>query len=288
MMRARFAYATARGDYQAGESFLHELQTAGPPTPYWRGSNANDAAALAGTQGKLSQAEEHYRASAEAAETRGVPGEFLNEYALLAQLEARPRNRPERALEVLASALAKHPLASMGATDRPYLLLASTYAIAGRPEEAERLMSDYSRVTPASLQKGDPERLTALGDIASARGRYPEAIADFKAERETDGRPQYNVFQIASAFAKLGQLDSARIYYEYYTAHGAPYRILGDVFYLAATYQRLGEIYEAQGDRKKAIENYLKLTDLWKNADPELQPIVEDAHARVARLSAEH
>ena len=61
-----------------------------------------------------------------------------------------------------------------------------------------------------------------------------------------------------------------------------------DPYELAATYQRLGEIYEAKGDRKKAIEYYLKLTDLWKSADPELQPIVKDAHARIARLSAEH
>jgi tetratricopeptide (TPR) repeat protein len=61
-----------------------------------------------------------------------------------------------------------------------------------------------------------------------------------------------------------------------------------DVFDRAATFQRLGELYEARGDRPKAIEYYLKLTDLWKNADPELQPIVKDAHARIARLSAEH
>jgi tetratricopeptide (TPR) repeat protein len=200
----------------------------------------------------------------------------------------RQRNRPERAIEVLTSALAKHPLASMRALDRPYVLLASTYAIAGRPEEGERLMSEYARVIPASMQKGDVERLTALGDIANARGRYAEAITDFENQRENDGRPNYNVFQIASAFAKLGQADSARVYYEHYLRTGGPYRILGDVFYLAATYQRLGEIYEAKGDRKKAIENYLKLTDLWKNADPELQPIVQDAHARIARLSAEH
>lgn len=172
----------------------------------------------------------------------------------------RQRNRPERAIEVLTSALAKHPLASMSPVDRPYVLLASAFAIAGRPEEGERLMSEYSRLMPASLQKGDVERLTALGDIASARGRYAEAISDFEKQREYDGRPNYNVFQIASAFAKLGQADSARAYYEHYLGNAGPYRILGDVFYLAATYQRLGEIYEAQGDRKKAIDSYLKLT----------------------------
>ena len=148
----------------------------------------------------------------------------------------------------------------MSPVDRPYVLLASAFAIAGRPEEGERLMSEYSRLMPASLQKGDVERLTALGDIASARGRYAEAISDFEKQREYDGRPNYNVFQIASAFAKLGQADSARAYYEHYLGNAGPYRILGDVFYLAATYQRLGEIYEAQGDRKKAIDSYLKLT----------------------------
>ena len=288
MMRARFAIATSRGDYQAGERFLHVLQSTGPSNGFWQEQNANDAASLAGAQGRLAEAEVQYRAAAAAAEARGAPADFLGQHAFLAEMEMRQRNRPERAVEVLTSALAKHPLASMNAVDRPYVLLASAYAIAGRPEESERLMSEYSRVMPASLQKGDPERLTALGDIASARGRYAEAISDFEKQREDDGRLNYNVFQIASAFAKLGQADSARAYYEHYLGNAGPYRILGDVFYLAATYQRLGEIYEAQGDRKKAIESYLKLTDLWKNADPELQPIVQDAHARIARLSAEH
>ena len=288
MKRARFAFAAARGDYAAAEHNLHELETTGPTNPYWRESNANDAAALAGTQGKLSQAEDQYRASAAAADERGAATDFLSEHAFLAQMEARERNRPERAIEALASALARHPLSSMRVTDRPYTLLASSYAIAGRPEEGERLMSEYAREMPPGFQKGDIDRLTALGDIASARGRYAEAIADFRTQRERDGRPNYNVFQIAYAFAKLGQVDSARTYYERYLGNAGPYRILGDVFYLAATYQRLGEIYEAQGDRRKAIESYLKLTDLWKNADPELQPIVKDAHARIARLSAEH
>ncbi|HSU92391.1 MAG TPA: protein kinase [Gemmatimonadaceae bacterium] len=288
MMRARFALATSRGDYQGGEHFLRVLQSTGPSNAFWQQQNANDAAALAGAQGRLAEAETQYRASASAAEARGAPADFLGEHAFLAEMEMRQRNRPERAVEVLTSALAKHPLASMSPVDRPYVLLASAFAIAGRPEEGERLMSEYSRVMPASLQKGDIERLTALGEIASARGRYAEAISDFEKQREFDGRPNYNVFQIASAFAKLGQADSARAYYERYLSNGGPYRILGDVFYLAATYQRLGEIYEAQGDRRKAIDSYLKLTDLWKNADPELQPIVQDAHARIARLSAEH
>jgi tetratricopeptide (TPR) repeat protein len=65
-------------------------------------------------------------------------------------------------------------------------------------------------------------------------------------------------------------------------------RIRLDADHLASAYQRIGELYEAKGDRAKAREYYAKLLDLWKTADPELQPIVKDAKERVARLSAAH
>jgi tetratricopeptide (TPR) repeat protein len=96
------------------------------------------------------------------------------------------------------------------------------------------------------------------------------------------------LFEIAAAFVKLGQADSARYYYEQLLSHKGPYAVYNDATQQAATYQRLGELYEQAGDRKKAIDYYLKLADLWKNADPELQPVVKDAHARIARLSGEH
>ena len=37
-------------------------------------------------------------------------------------------------------------------------------------------------------------------------------------------------------------------------------------------YKRLGELYEAKGDKQKAASYYTKFVELWKNADPELQP----------------
>jgi len=51
--------------------------------------------------------------------------------------------------------------------------------------------------------------------------------------------------------------------------------------------RRLGELYEARGDRAKAGDYYARLVDLWKDADPELQPIVADARAALKRLRGE-
>jgi len=47
----------------------------------------------------------------------------------------------------------------------------------------------------------------------------------------------------------------------------------------------LGKIYEQQSNRGKAIENYEKFLDLWKNADPGI-PEVEDARKRLAGLKS--
>jgi hypothetical protein len=43
-------------------------------------------------------------------------------------------------------------------------------------------------------------------------------------------------------------------------------------------------LYEAKGDPAKAAESYRGFIELWKNADPELQPRVADARRRVSAL----
>jgi tetratricopeptide (TPR) repeat protein len=64
-------------------------------------------------------------------------------------------------------------------------------------------------------------------------------------------------------------------------------RLSDDPINLAPSYERLGELYEARGNRADALTYYNKLADLWKNADPELQPVVKEVKARIARLTQE-
>ena len=48
--------------------------------------------------------------------------------------------------------------------------------------------------------------------------------------------------------------------------------------------ERLGQLYETVGNNEKAAENYRAFIDLWKNADPELQPRVTAARAKLRRM----
>ena len=56
---------------------------------------------------------------------------------------------------------------------------------------------------------------------------------------------------------------------------------------LPAALKRLGELYEQRGDTDKAVEYYNEFVELWKDADPELQPQVEDVRERIAKLVGE-
>ena len=64
-------------------------------------------------------------------------------------------------------------------------------------------------------------------------------------------------------------------------------RLLVDAFWRARSYRRLGELYEQRGDTAKAVEYYNEFVELWKDADPELQPQVEDVKRRLAALVGE-
>jgi GTP1/Obg family GTP-binding protein len=44
-------------------------------------------------------------------------------------------------------------------------------------------------------------------------------------------------------------------------------------------------LYESKGEVKKAIAFYGRFADLWKTADPELQPLVRDVRKHMAELA---
>ncbi|HVP71991.1 MAG TPA: hypothetical protein VMS45_11720, partial [Gemmatimonadaceae bacterium] len=55
--------------------------------------------------------------------------------------------------------------------------------------------------------------------------------------------------------------------------------------YRAGIYLRLGELYQARGDTSRAASNYARFIAAWQDADPDLQPKVDDAKRRLKSLA---
>jgi serine/threonine protein kinase/Flp pilus assembly protein TadD len=86
---------------------------------------------------------------------------------------------------------------------------------------------------------------------------------------------------LARALYESGDLDKARKEFEKITLLTIGRAGHGDIY--ARAYYMLGKIAEQRDDKVKAIENYTKFLDLWKDADPG-QPEVDDAGKRLAGL----
>jgi tetratricopeptide (TPR) repeat protein len=115
-----------------------------------------------------------------------------------------------------------------------------------------------------------------------------DAISQLRQYRDGFHCPACGLFELASAYDRVGQTDSALVYYASLAntpAWGPPAGV--KLLSLAQSYKRLGELYEQKGDRADALQYYGKFVDLWKNADPELQPAVRDVNQRMARLAGE-
>jgi len=253
----------------------------------WQASAAGALAALNLVRGRLAVAEAQLRRAMAVDEQRGVPGKYVEDAIGIAVMDVHYRNAPEAARREVEAALRRHPLASIPAEDRPYLGLAWLYADAGRPDRARQLLAEYEAVVPEGVRRGQPFRHGAAAQIAFAEGRVRDAIRDYRTWYEEDGCAVCGLFLLARAYERAGERDSALAVYERAVTTPGYFRAFEEEATLGPTYRRLGELYEERGQLDKARDYYGRFVDLWKDADPELQPVVRDVKQRLARLVAE-
>jgi tetratricopeptide (TPR) repeat protein len=172
------------------------------------------------------------------------------------------------------------------------LSVAREYAWADQPEKARSALTRFDREVhdPVELRRQSSARPWTEGEVALAARQYAVAIAKIRASDSLyDGRPQGCLVctdaALGRAFDLAGMADSAIAAFERYVSRPAAYRFTVDAEYLAGAHKRLGELYEAKGDKQKAASYYAKFIALWKDADPELQPKVAEVRRRLARLS---
>jgi tetratricopeptide (TPR) repeat protein len=122
-------------------------------------------------------------------------------------------------------------------------------------------------------------------NLAIAFGRLPDALASIdRSDRLPNERDDNIAILRFLILDRMQQVDSAIAAGERYLANTNNLRFQNDAYFLGGVQQRLGEMYEAKGNVDKALTHYQAFVDLWKDADPELQPRVRDVRARVERI----
>lgn len=192
-------------------------------------------------------------------------------------------------MQRLNAAVAAAPLAER---NESALDLARTYAFLGAPARARSLLSAWEGERRDSVMRrlSVPQVQLAQAEIALAERRYADAVALFrKADTVSDGPVSACASclpaNLGRTFDLAGQRDSAILAFEKAVVHArlSPLEA-GGALLLPAIEQRLGELYEAAGDRQKAYAHYERFTMYWKDADPVLRPRVADVRRRMARL----
>ncbi len=281
---AGFRFTFGKGDYPAALAYADSAALRGNPLIQARGHHQR--ANVFRIRGQLARADREELAEAEINRQAGRPAQAVGPVVEVAQSSILFRGRPEVGVRTLDSALAKFPMNDVNPADRPYLLLADAYVRAGEVAKAERMLTEYERTVPAEIKRDDFQRLYSRALLAFGKGQHAEAIAGFRTYREKNGGELTALFEIGQAFDRMGQPDSALATYEAFatTPDIGP---AGRQYNFPRTYRRLGELYEGKSNKEKALEYYGKFTALWKDADAELQPQVQDVKKRMAALAGE-
>jgi tRNA A-37 threonylcarbamoyl transferase component Bud32/tetratricopeptide (TPR) repeat protein len=203
---------------------------------------------------------------------------------------------PSAALSArIDSTIARIPFHEIPVVDRPYFSAAVTLALSGSPAKARTMLTRYrAEVTDSLIRREQEADLhAALGEVALAERKPQEAVAEFRrADVGYDGRPANECapclpFNLARAYDAAGQADSAIVLFERYLATPAWFKLYPefDPVRVPAIHERLGQLYEAKGNPDRAVEHYRRFIELWKNADPDLQPRVTAARERLRKLT---
>ena len=171
--------------------------------------------------------------------------------------------------------------------DRPYATIVRALAATGRIGDAKQVLNEWSTSIPQDIRRVQGWAIaSARGEVLLAEKNGRAALASFRAGDSTNcvpcAWPNY-----ARAYDAMGVRDSAIYWYErYVTSNSVLLSNSAHARLLAQAYRRLGELHEEAGNVPQALQRYSDFVDLWKNADPALQPAVKSARERITRLQS--
>jgi eukaryotic-like serine/threonine-protein kinase len=277
-----------RRNFDSAEVLLRAAAAAHRANASWNDAFLNNLVGVLAIRGKLVEAD---RALASLAETRSRRGDStgaLEAELLRAMPAAFYREDRKAAKAAFDAALRAYPLERMREQERPLMMAIRAAVAAGDRDAATRLLEEFER-HPGSLPGRAWEfvKQIARGEVLSLRREsIPRALEEFRKA----ALPCSHCVdaQIGLDFDQAGMPDSALRYFQRWADLGENAWEAGLYWHWPPiAYLKMGELYEAKGEREKAADYYGRFTELWRDADPELQPRVKEARQRIAELKAE-
>jgi tetratricopeptide (TPR) repeat protein len=286
VVRLEVQLAASRQDYEAVAAAAERYAElpADPATEMERLSTLANVAAL---QGRLVESERLAEESARAHARSGLPNPRRSMLTRYVWYDAIVRGDPASARARLDALLEEEPLAADEPMNRNYIGTAFTLARLGDRAGVEELVAEFQSVVPEEYRADmDDTYLNLEATLLLGEGRYAEALEANQA-RENRDCILCRYMPAAILFDSLGVQDSAIAYYEAYVETDAHNRLGWDANVLALSNERLGYLYDEAGDPERASMYLARFVELWDEADPEFQPRVDAARARLAEILRE-
>ena len=176
---------------------------------------------------------------------------------------------------------------SPGRQRRALHLKGLTYIRMNAPDEALKTADELRVLIRDSHNPNNMHFFRHLtGMVELKQKHFAGAIESFKEAlslQTSDPRDKSAGYieSLAMAYYASGDIDKAQAEYERIVSSSSGRSDFGDVY--AKSFYELGKIYEQKVWKGKALEQYEKFLDLWKDADPGF-PEVDDAKRRLAAL----
>jgi tetratricopeptide (TPR) repeat protein len=287
---AQVSWSSRFGEYRKADSIartaLRRAQGDAGLAARWERTRRN----LLLLQGRPKEAEAHHRRFVDyLAQTGRVEAALAHEFAfvqLLSRLEG-PGPGLERRLD---ESLRRFPTDKMNPLDPNYLWMASSAAWSKRTALAKELVARWNAARPKEVPVDSAGIDWVLGDIALSEGRYAEAARLHGRAGDLLPGAENMYPHRAHPYDLLGHADSAIALYQAYLSRVTQldFRLFWlDPAHLVETYEALGRNFELRGQADSSAKYYQALLDLWKNAEPALEPKRNVLREALARVSGE-
>jgi tetratricopeptide (TPR) repeat protein len=173
----------------------------------------------------------------------------------------------------------------------PYMRLYLLGLLSVRLGEHPTALAYATELDRRSARSFDPAFVTdwartVRAEVSRARGQLHNALAVF----DSVGQWTHERSELATnspfyaheyrRFARAGVLFQLGRYQEALRAYRS---IADELFHSGApAHNRLAQIYQLLGERQQAARHYARFVELWKNCDPELRPIVDEARRQIS------